>query len=198
MTPDFDLPFPQYRCPTCGKDLPLGEAHVTVTCGEHVEHEPVEFSVRQTTDADRGAVEAICDAALGETEVDVFGRTFDVLSSVNFIAEKDGKLGGLLSLVVDGGEVAIVLMSVYPEFQNAGIGSALVEEAFEFASERKIDAVRVAVTNDDVPTYYFFLRHGFSIYECAVGEVVDRLGGAVPGFSGIPVRDEIRMRKAVC
>jgi len=31
-----------------------------------------------------------------------------------------------------------------------------------------------------------------------VGEVADKFGSATPGFSSIPVRDEIRMRRAVC
>lgn len=198
MTQDFDLPFPQYRCPTCNKDLPLGEARIMVACGEHLKQESMQFSVRQATDADRPAIEQICDAAIGETEVDVFGSTFDVLRAINIVAEANGALVGLLSLVIDGGDVIIVLMSVYPEFQGQGVGAALVEDALEFASERGLTSVRVAVTNDDVPTYYFFIRHGFTIYDCAVGEVVDRLGSAVPGFAGIPVRDELRLRKSVC
>lgn len=198
MAPEFDMPFPQYRCPTCSKDLPLGEARLTVTCGDHVSGEAVEFAVRHATDADRPAIEQICDAALGETEVDVYGGTFDVLRSINLVAESGGRLVGLLSFVIDGGEIAVVLMSVYPEFQGKGVGSALVEDAIEFAAQRNVVSVRVAVTNDDVSTLYFFLRHGFTIYECAVGEVVDRLGSAVPGFSGIPVRDEIRLRRSTC
>lgn len=198
MVPEFDLPFPQYRCPSCGKDLPLGEARLTVTCGEHIEHQPVEFTVREATKEDRTAIEAICDAALGETDVDVFGTTFDVLKGVNIIAESDGKLAGLISLAIRGGEGVAVLMSVYPEFQGAGVGSALIEDALEFCAERGIVSLTTAVTNDDVSTLYFFLRHGFVIYECAIGEVVDRLGSALPGFSGIPMRDEIRLRRVVC
>jgi ribosomal protein S18 acetylase RimI-like enzyme len=198
MTPEFDLPFPQYRCPSCGKDLPLGEARITVTCGEHVSGEPVDFAVRQATDADRSAIEAICDQAYGETDVDVFGKTYDVLSGTNIIAEKDGELLGLISVAIDHGDAVMTLMSVYPQYQGKGVGSALVDDVLELASERGLASVRTAVTNDDVSTLYFFLRHGFTIYDCAIGEVVDRLGSAVPGFSGIPVRDEIRLRRGVC
>lgn len=198
MTRDFDLPFPQYRCPTCAKDLPLGEARITVTCGEHVADEPVEFTVRQATEADQGAIGAICDAALGETEVDIFHKTYDVFDGINIIAESGGELAGLISVAIDGGDAVVTLMSVYPQFQGKGVGGALVEDVLELAAERALTSVRTAVTNDDVSTLFFFLRHGFTIYECAVGEVVDRLGSAVPGFSGIPVRDEIRLRRGVC
>jgi len=198
MNDAFELPFPQYRCPQCGKDLPLGEARMTVTCAAHTQSEPVEFAVRKATDADRNDVALLCERALGETDVDVFGKTFDVLSGVNLIAEADGALVGLLSLAIDRGELAVVLLSVYPDFQGKRVGSSLLTAADQFAAKRGLPFMRVAVTNDDIPQLYFYQRHGFSIYEVAVGEVADRFGSATPGFSGIPVRDEIRLRRAVC
>jgi len=198
MNDAFELPFPQYRCPQCGKDLPLGEARMTVTCASHTQSEPVEFSVRKATDADRNDVALLCERALGETDVDVFGKTFDVLSGVNLIAEAEGALVGLLSLAIDRGELAVVLLSVYPDFQGKRVGSTLLTAADQFAAKRGLPFMRVAVTNDDIPQLYFYQRHGFSIYETAVGEVADRFGAATPGFSGIPVRDEIRLRRAVC
>ena len=198
MNDEFELPFPQYRCPACGKDLPLGEARMTVTCASHMVREDVVFAVRTAGDADSEAIALLCERALGETDVDVFGRTFDVLSGVNLVAEVDGDLVGLLALAIDRGELTVVLLSVYPDHQGTGVGSALLEAADAFAAKRGLSFLRAAVTNDDIPQLYFYQRHGFSIYEAAVGEVADRFGSATPGFSGIPVRDEIRLRRAVC
>lgn len=198
MTDPFEMPFPQYRCPTCGKDLPLNEARLTVTCAEHQDTEPVEFAVREATRADRAQIELICDRALGETEVDVLGNTFDVLRGLNLIAEAKGVLAGLLSLAVHQGELAIVLLSVYPDFQGRGVGRALLTAADETATKRRLPSLRVGVSNDDIPQLYFYQRHGFVIEGIAVGAVADQLGSAVAGFSGIPVRDEIRLRRAVC
>ena len=195
---EFEMPFPQYRCPTCGKDLPLGEARMTVTCASHMEHPTVEFVVRMAGDADAEAIALLCERALGETDVDVFGSTFDVLEGNNLIAEVDGELVGLLALVIARGELTIVLLSVYPNHQGTGVGGALLTAADEFAAKRGLSFLRVATTNDDIPLIYFYQRHGFSIYEVAVGDVADRFGSATPGFSGIPVRDEIRLRRAVC
>lgn len=195
---DFDLPFPHYRCPTCGKDLPLGEARMTVTCADHTPSREVEFTVRRGTDADRGDIETICDRALGETIVDAFGQTFDVLGSINLVAEAEGKMSGLLSLVVHQGEAAVIFLSVYPEFQGTGVGRALLRAADETAAQRGLPLVKAAATNDDIPLLYFYQRHGFNIYDVRVGEVADRFGSATPGFSSIPVRDEIRLRRAVC
>ena len=198
MNDEFELPFPQYRCPACGEDLPLGEARMTVTCASHMRRENVEFTVRNAGDADSDAISLLCERALGETDVDVFGRTFDVLSGSNLIAEENGELVGLLALAIDRGELVVVLLSVYPDFQGTGVGSALLTAADELAAERGLSFLRAAVTNDDIPQLYFYQRHGFSIYEVAVGGIADRFGSATPGFSGIPVRDEIRMRRAVC
>lgn len=198
MNAEFDLPFPHYRCPTCGKDLPSGEARMTVTCGHHTDRVDADHQVRVATAADRSAIETICDRAMGETEVDAFGRTFDVLSGINLIAEVDGDFAGLLSMAVYEGEATAVFLSVYPEHQGTGAGAALLEAARELACERGLGFIRVAVTNDDIPLLYFFQRHGFAIYETAVGYAADRFGSATPGFSGIPVRDEIRLRRSTC
>ena len=59
MNDEFELPFPQYRCPTCGKDLPLGEARMTVTCAAHLKFDAVDFDVRKATDADEDAIELL-------------------------------------------------------------------------------------------------------------------------------------------
>ncbi len=198
MTDDFEMPFPQYRCPTCGKDLPLNRARLTVTCAEHQDTQRVDFAVREAKRADKREIELICDRALGETEVDVLGKTFDVLSGLNLIAEANGTFAGLLSLAVHRGELAIVLLSVYPDFQGRGVGSALLSAADAIAAERRLPSLSVGVSNDDIPLLYFYQRHGFVIDDIALGAVADQLGSVVSGFSGIPVRDEIRLKRALC
>ncbi|MBS3974707.1 MAG: GNAT family N-acetyltransferase [Actinobacteria bacterium] len=195
---DFDMPYPQYHCPSCGKDLPLGEARMTVMCAEHFFGDKLDFAVREALPADRAAIEEICDRALGEVEVDAFGRTYDVTQGANLIAEVDGKLGGLLSMAIDRGELVIVLLSVYPEHQGRSLGSALLNAAISFASARSLPIVRVAVSNDDIPLLYFYQRNGFTIYDIAVGRLIDESGTSVAGFSGILSRDEIHLRRPVC
>lgn len=198
MIEEFDLPYPQYRCPACETDLPLNEARMTVTCAEHQSPDVLEFSVRAARADDRHDIEEICDRALGETEIDSFDRTFDVLAGENLVAEVDGALVGLLSAAVHGGELVIALLSVYPQHQGQGVGAALLRAAVEFARERGLPALRVAVSNDDIPLLYFYQRHGFVLYDIALGLLADRAGAAVAGFSGIPSRDEVRLRRPVC
>lgn len=197
MVEERDLPYPHYRCPSCVKDLPLNEARIMVTCAEHQPADALEFTVRAARASDRRDIEEICDRALGETEVDVFDRTFDVFDGENLIAEADGRLAGLLSLAVDRGEIVIVLLTVYPENQGQGVGAALLRAAIDFARERGLPSIRVAVSNDDIPLLYFYQRHHFAIYDVALGLLADRAGAAVAGFSGILSRDEVRLRRPV-
>jgi ribosomal protein S18 acetylase RimI-like enzyme len=197
-TEAMELPYPHYVCPSCGKDLPLAEARLTVTCADHQPRvDAVDFVVRDATPADRHAIEAICDQAWGETEIDVFGRTFDVLACQNLIADAGGELAGLVSTAVDGGELAIVAFSVYPAYQGRDIGSALLRAAVEQAAAKGLPAVKAAVSNDDIPTLYFLQRHGYTITGVVIGVLADRLGYAGCGFAGIPMRDEIRLRRSV-
>jgi ribosomal protein S18 acetylase RimI-like enzyme len=201
MPDDVEMPYPHYRCRICGKDLPLTETRLTVSCSTHRDREDGEFTVRDAMPADQRAVEELCDRAWGETELDSFGTTFDVLRSHNILAETSGEDGtevaGLISVAVHGGELAIVLLSVYPQFQGGGIGSALVEAAVRAAADKGMPFAKVAVTNDDVSSLYFYQRHGFVLYELAVGVIADRLGQREPGFGRIPMRDEIRLRRPV-
>lgn len=197
---DVEVPFPKYLCPVDGRALPLAEARMSVTCAEHQPRGgTIGFSIREAVSADRRDIEAMCDRAWGETEIDVFGRTFDVMVSDNLIAVgQDGALLGLISCTVSGGELTVVAYSVYPQFQGSGVGSALLEAAASLAASRSLPSMKAAVSNDDLPLLYFYQRHGFAIAEIVPGLLADRLGYAGVGFAGIPLRDEIRLRRPVC
>jgi ribosomal protein S18 acetylase RimI-like enzyme len=196
---EVGVPYPHYLCPVDGKELPLAEARMSVTCAEHQPHgDLLDFAVREARSGDRHLIEEICDRAWGETEIDVFGRTFDVLACDNFVAVAGDELLGLLSCAVHGGEFAVVMFSVYPHYQGRGVGSALLDAAAELAVTRSLTSMKAAVSNDDLPLLYFYQRHGFSIAEVAAGLLADKLGYAGVGFAGIPIRDEIRLRRPAC
>lgn len=196
---EVDMPYPHYQCPICDAELPLTDARMTVTCSAHrPATESRSVTVRDARTSDRGAIEEICDRVWGETELDCFGRTFDVLACENVVAEVDGEFAGLISLAIDGGDLAIVMLSVYPDYQGAGAGAALIERALARGAAMLLPLVKVATTNDDIPALYFYQRHGFVIYEIGAGAAVDHHGAVTSGFAGIPVRDEVRLRRPAC
>ena len=171
---------------------------MTVTCAEHQPEEDLSFVVREAKEDDRRSVEEICDRALGETEIDTYGETHDVLDGLNLIAEAGDGLPGLLSLTHDRGALLVVLLSVYPDYQGKGLGAALMKAAVAYARERSLPFIRVGVSNDDIPLLYFYQRHGFVIEDIVVGVLADDSETAVAGFSGIPSRDEVRLVRPVC
>jgi GNAT superfamily N-acetyltransferase len=197
-TGSMSPPYPHYRCPVDGEALPLSEARVTVTCAKHSPAATdTVFEVRQAGDGDRRGIEELCDRAWGETEVDAFGAVFDVLRGDNVLAVVEGEIAGMVSLAVHGGELAVVLLSVYPEHQGAGIGKALLDAAAARAAARRVPFVNTAGSNHHNTALYFYQRNGFVISGVALGALADRHGSAVPGFAGMPIRDEIRLRRPI-
>ncbi len=196
---EVEAPYPHYRCPVDGEDLPPTEARIAVTCERHRPQGALPaFSVRGAKPADQGVIELICDRVWGETDIDCFGRSFDVLACENIVAEVGGEFAGVISLALDGGEQAIVMLSVYPQHQGGGVGTALVLEAVARAGTAGLPSIKVATTNDDIPAFYFYQRLGFVVYEIDCGTVVDHHGEVLSGFAGIPIRDEIRLRRSAC
>ncbi len=200
MNDAFELPFPQYRCPTCGKDLPLGEARMTVTCASHTQrddrrvHRPPGRRRRPTTRS-----RCLCERALGETDVDVFGRTFDVLAGVNLIAVVGEELVGLLALAINRGELD----------RRAALASTPTTRARAWArrssppptsspAKRGLAscASRSPTTTSRSSTSTSVTGSRSTTSRSARSPTAS--APPTPGFSGIPVRDEIRLRRAVC
>ena len=51
----------------------------------------------------------------------------------------------------------------------------------------------VVTSNDDLPALALYQRYGFRIREVIPGRIAQEHSGELPGFFGIPVRDEIQM-----
>jgi ribosomal protein S18 acetylase RimI-like enzyme len=88
--------------------------------------------------------------------------------SIELIAEKDGKIVGLLDLECESEGLAarpgvggmIWHLATHPDYQRQGIASALLDDAERQARERGIVRLE-AWTRDDPPTQRWYERHGF-------------------------------------
>jgi hypothetical protein len=120
MVDEIDLPYPQYRCPTCGKDLPLNEARMTVTCAEHQPADSLEFTVRAAHPTTGTTSRRSATARSARPRSTSSTGPSMCFAGENLIAEADGALAGLLSTAVHGGELVIVLLSVYPGTPGPG------------------------------------------------------------------------------
>jgi putative acetyltransferase len=122
--------------------------------------------IRPETSADHDAIRQVNGLAFGQ---DAEAQLVDALRDggylrVSLVAERDGKVVGHLlfsdlPIVTEAGTVpalALAPMAVLPEFQNQGIGSALVRRGLEVCKEQ---GHRIVVV---LGHPHFYQRFGFS------------------------------------
>ena len=110
----------------------------------------------------------------------------------------NGEIGGALAYrIVDAG-LHIVALATDPMWQRSGVGGYLVAEAELMARRLHIPKVIVTMTNDNVPALYFYQRRGYFVAEWIPnGAARHAKSASLPGFGGIPIRDEVRLEKTL-
>lgn len=133
----------------------------------------------------------------GETEQLAFDRTFDVAELPAHIAKVDDGIVGFISFAEDKGALIIVAMAVKPKYQGSGVGKSLIRKVDAEARKTGKKTLRVSTSNDDLPALAFYQSAGFQIYEVKPNAIAEKHGKILSGISGLPIRDEIRLRKVL-
>ncbi len=79
--------------------------------------------------------------------------------------------------------------------QGSGVGGYLTAVAELLARRLGLRPLVVATTNDNLPALYFYQRRGYRLTDLVPDSVITHTHQTVPGFAGIPARDEIRLEK---
>lgn len=79
------------------------------------------------------------------------------------VIEVDGKKAGLLNLERERGEIFLANIQLHPEFQNQGLGRAVVSSVLESASSLRLP-VRLQVLKVNTRARDFYARLGFQVY----------------------------------
>ena len=110
----------------------------------------------------------------------------------------DGEIGGALAYrLIDGG-LHVVALATDPMWQRSGVGGYLMAEVELMARRLRLPRVIASATNDNLPALYFYQRRGYYVTEWIPGGVAKHARGAsLVGFSGIPIRDEVRLEKMI-
>ena len=129
----------------------------------------------------------------GSEVVAVHGSLFRPAELPGYIAERAGRLVGLLTYDVAGDMLEIVTLNAIE--RRAGIGTMLIDSAVQAARRKGCREIRLTTTNDNVDALRFYQRRGFRLAELRPG-AVDRSRREKPeiprtGDYGIPLRDEI-------
>jgi GNAT superfamily N-acetyltransferase len=70
----------------------------------------------------------------------------------------------------DGSVALLDELYVVPESRSQGIGSAMIDELFAYASANGVDLIEINVDEGDVDAQRFYERHGFSATEPTTNE----------------------------
>lgn len=157
------------------------------------------LTVRPATAADYDRIKELALYFWDETDVDCFGRDYDILACPAFLTCDGSQVVGMASYAVEPGWDALVLvtLNVLPACQDRDGGGALIAALAAEAARLGRARILVATSNDDLPALAFYQRHGFYLAELIPGVIARHHGGELAGFAGIPVRDEIRLERPV-
>jgi ribosomal protein S18 acetylase RimI-like enzyme len=155
--------------------------------------------VRPVDDADRPAVAALVAERWGAAVVVAHGTVFEPAALPGLLAERDGRIAGLLTYACEDDALEIVTLDAEP--RGAGVGTALVEAAAAAARAQGCRRLRLTTTNDNLGALRFYQRRGFRLVALRPGavEAARRLKPEIPaaGAHGIPLRDELDLERAL-
>jgi GNAT superfamily N-acetyltransferase len=152
-----------------------------------------EVTVRPVQETDRPTVEWLTTQLWGAAEVVVHDDTFYPATLPGFIAERGGRIAGLVTLDVRADVLEIITINALDQF--AGIGTMLIEAVCAEAKRQGCQQITLTTTNDNVAALRFYQRRGFRLAALRPG-AVDRSRLRKPeiprtGDFGIPLHDEI-------
>lgn len=183
------------RCARCGKFVDWDEAHVQIVCSCRMRIELPPVLVREATDADRPAVRELFARDFGRTKIVAFGEVMDIDQMPALVAVMSTEPSGALAYRLHGDALHIVALATDPMWQRTGVGGYLLAEAELLARRLELYRLVVSTSNDNLPALYFYQRRGYRLTDVVVDNVMVHTGQEVPGFAGIPVRDEVRLEK---
>jgi ribosomal protein S18 acetylase RimI-like enzyme len=186
------------RCSRCGTFVDWSEARALVVCECRPRIELPPVLVREAADAERVAALELFRRDFGRSGIVAFGQLMDLDASPALVAEMNGEVAGALAYrLIDSG-LHIVALATDPMWQRSGVGSYLVAEAELMARRLKIPRIIVSMTNDNLPSLYFYQRRGYYVSEWIPnGAAKLSKSTSLAGFGGIPIRDEVRLEKAM-
>jgi GNAT superfamily N-acetyltransferase len=134
----------------------------------------------------------------GHLTIVAFGEVMHADAEEVLVADMHGEIGGALAWRRFGDALHIVALATDPTWQRSGVGGYLVAEAELLARREGFGRLVTATSNDNLPSLYFFQRHGYRITEVARDAfAVHSAVQHAPGFAGIRVLDEIRLEKTL-
>jgi len=158
-----------------------------------------EIDVRCSVEQDRGWLLPLFEMHWSDATVACRGRVIDLFQTQTKVACLEGAPVGVISYIPCTENHKIV--SVTSEVPRLRIARRLVLEIESEAREARGPRLTAVTTNDNTDAFRFWQRQGFRVVGVSIGGVIEarRLKPSIPkiGQSGIPIRDEIILSKAL-
>lgn len=155
--------------------------------------------IRAIEDTDRPAVTQLLTERWTSPEILIEGEMIDASALPGFLAEDDGELVGLVTLIKRDAEWEILTLDSLSRW--TGTGTQLLDAVVQDARRLGIARVMVRTSNDNLDAFRFYQRRGFRLERIVPG-VIDAerlLKPEIPimGEYGIPLHDEVVLGRAV-
>jgi ribosomal protein S18 acetylase RimI-like enzyme len=190
----YDGSVAHYCCARSGGYLCLSHARLQVVAPSPVAPS-LEVAIRTAGTRDRETIRQFAEGFWGETDVDCFGKTYDLLSVPALLGFCQDQVAGVLAYLIEGDRLNILMLAVDPIHQGNRVAGRFLENVENVGVRAGVRRLVVATTNDDLPALYVYQRAGFTFAEIVREALLRHHGCALTGFAGIPIRDEIRLWK---
>ena len=187
-----------YRCSVCGEMLCAEHVKLRTVCPSCIKKTTVEYTIHKVVlDEEREKIREFVQRFWGEEEQLMFDRKFMVAELPAFTAKLENNIIGFISSTETDDAIMIVALGVLPQHQSSGVGRSLIEKVEAEAEKLLKKKLLVSISNDDLPALAFYQLAGFQIYEVKPNVLAEKHGGIFEGIGGLPVRDELRLRKII-
>lgn len=185
-----------YKCSVCGR----------LSCGEHVKlrtvclscigKQSLNYSINKVIlEEEKEAIREMVKRFWGEHEQLTFDKEFVVAELSAYVAKTEDNIIGFISYFEMENAVLIVALGILPKYQSVGVGKSLVEKVEYEAKRHGKKKLLVSTSNDDLPALAFYQSLGFQIFEVKPNVIAEKHGRVLKGIGGLPIRDELRLRK---
>lgn len=161
--------------------------------------EPSDIEVRRVAARERTEVDAFLDDR-GSVRVARLGELVDARAYPALVAERDGRLLGVLTYGPSSDACEILTLHAVEQWRGAG--SALIRAVESIARQHGCRRLWLITTNDNIDALRFYQRRGFelcALHRGAVDHSRAHLKPEIPTFGDheIALRDELELEKSL-
>ena len=185
-----------YRCGVCGKPLCAEHLKLRTVCPSCIKKTTFEYMISKVaSDEERKKVRELVQRFWGEEEQLTFDRKLLVAELPTYAAKVENNIIGFVSFAEVDDAIIIAALGVLPPYQSSIVGRSLIEKVEDETKRMQKKRLMVSTSNDDLPALAFYQSIGFQIYEVKPNVIAEKHSEILAGIGGLPVRDELRLRK---